>query len=305
MIASTSTAVHIIYIMKLHSLPFEILDHLFGFVEIEDYLALRLVNRKLQACVKKTFGQHLTSWLTSKIRSEDFAKLRRFVEGRHSIGTLNMSGAYGIFALLTVEKYHSWTENLTRFAYLWPRLTSNPTITNLDLSYNNLNNDDILDIFKMLKQKYYTIHLSHLNLSHNNITDFSCIQAIKDYFGNCIVSCFDNCIIDFSCNPLHNNQFQGSISSVRHVTLQQLPTLMPKFTFTAHERQDSTGDSVNSNHRRVASCDLMTLIQDEMTQSKPIGHLGSFEFIRQRRGKPKLSKYHSTRKPQRHAKTYR
>lgn len=292
MIASTSTATESSFIiMKLHSLPFEILEHLFGFVEIEGYLALRLVNRKLQACVKKTFGQHMMSWLDSSLTSEDYAKLQRFVKARCTLGALNMSGVLGFFEVANVRSCNS-IESHIKWHRLWYPLSPNSTITNLDLSYNNLNNDDILDIFKMLKRKYYTIHLTHLNLSHNNIADFSCIQAIKDYFGNCIVSCFGNCIIDFSCNPLQNNRFQGSISGVRHVTLQQLPTLMPKFTFAAYERQDCTGD-------------LMTLIQDEMTPSKPVTHLESFEFIRQRRSKPKLSKYHSARKPQRHAKTYR
>lgn len=219
--------------MKLHILPFEILEHLFGFIEIEAYLTLRLVNRELNACVKQTFGKYMTSLVTSLVtrqtESEALAKLKRFVQLKCSLnestGTLIMSDTYGVFGRLLYAEYYN--DDISAFHFGWLlEMTWTSTVTSLDLSHNNLTNTQVLHMLLTLLGKV-TIKLKHLNLAHNHITDFICIYAINFLF--------DNCIIDLSHNPLDNNQFNDTIPNVRHVTLQHnkpRPAIMPNFTYT-------------------------------------------------------------------------
>ncbi|CAI2358308.1 Hypothetical protein MVR_LOCUS13 [uncultured virus] len=247
--------------MKLHGLPFEILGHLFGFIEIEAYLNLRLVNRELNACVKQTFGQYMasvvTSLVTSQVESEALAKLKRFVQSKCSLnestGTLIMSNTCGVFGRLLNAEYYNDGAGVCHFGWLL-EMNWTSTVTSLDLSHNNLTNTQVLHMLLTLLGKV-TIKLKHLNLAHNHITDFSCIHAISFLF--------DNCIIDLSHNPLDNNQFNDTIPNVRHVTLQYnkpIPAVMPKFTY-ARPVDDTANVTTKSHDNTDLSSQMSELVK--------------------------------------------
>lgn len=218
----------------LSELPYEVLLHLFEFLEIEAYITLEHVNRRLRACVIGSIEAYINRLIKTDIGGFDFAKVKRFVYGRCSVdGVANLSGVWFIFQRIAETPYVSrnrFRRYLKRAGRSSPVLLQRimeqsmtsmlsvllyqhfSVLKELDLSCNGFGNSDMLRVIETLSTYATHVRLRKLNFAHNSITNL-------EYF-KCIQNRLDDCNINLENNDLYLNTCNGKIFGVNYVNLK-------------------------------------------------------------------------------------